>query len=160
MSLEAPAWAGNAWALREELATNPGRLALLEGGDVAYEVAEEIALAWGTGTTPVGRLLTASEHPPGPQQIVDQLIDGSIFSDLEILFGPELQLSPVFLFRQLARSGPRVFLWPGEIDSKTARFSRPGRRDHYEAGISDTVILRARRRRFPDETPYEIERVP
>jgi hypothetical protein len=40
-----------------------------------------------------------------------------------------------------------------------ARYSEPGRADHFSRKLEDAVILRARSTAYPDEVPYEIERV-
>lgn len=159
-SQTAGGWPDRALALRKELEATPGRLALLVDGLRAEEAARRLADAWGTTPVQVGHVLTTSEQPPTPEQVIRELSDGAVFIDLEILFWKDLRLDPVSLIRQLARSGPRVFLWPGHIVAKTASFSHPGRADHYEARLSDAIVLRAKAPRFPDEAPYEIERIP
>jgi hypothetical protein len=50
-------------------------------------------------------------------------------------------------------------VWPGEIVDRRARYSAPGHPDHYDQRLADVVVLRPRTTRFPDEVPYEIERV-
>jgi hypothetical protein len=152
-------WPESAYALLEELRAWPGRLALVvdEG---AQSVAERIALAWETQPLPVGRLLTTSAEQPSLDQIREQVADGEVFIDLEILFSPELQLDVLGLFRRLARSRPRIYAWPGRIEGAHASFSALSRRDRYEGALSDAIVLRARPARFPDEVPYEIERIP
>jgi hypothetical protein len=96
-------WPESAYALLEELRAWPGRLALVvdEG---AQSVAERIALAWETQPLPVGRLLTTSAGQPSLDQIREQVADGEVFIDLEILFSPELQHRRRLRFVQ--RAGP------------------------------------------------------
>ena len=156
----ASTWPAGALALKAELEARPGRLALLGNQSHTEEAAKRLAEAWGTTPMFVGLALTASETAPSAEFVAKKLSDGAVFVDLEILFWDDLQIDPLPLLRQLARSGPRAFLWPGEIDGTSASFSHPGRPDHYEAQLSDTIVLRARAPRFPDEPPYDIERIP
>jgi hypothetical protein len=81
--------------------------------------------------------------------------------DLDVLFWrPWLQLDPLLLLRSLARSASRVAAWPGEIEGGTALYSERGRQDYFSAVVRDIVILRSRPVYYPDEPPFEIERIP
>jgi len=50
-------------------------------------------------------------------------------------------------------------VWRGDITNNRARYSAPGRPDHYDERLADVVVLRPRITRFPDEVPYDIERI-
>jgi hypothetical protein len=153
-------WPTEAAKLRDELGGNPGRLALIVDDDLVLDNAEALARAWRVPKVQVGKTLTAAAEPGSSTEILRRLGLGSVFVDAEILFWRDLRLDPVGLFRQLARTAPRAFLWPGGISSNIASFSRPGRPDHYETRLSDAIVLRALVPRFPDEPPYQMERIP
>jgi len=152
--------AAGAERLRDELASNPGRLGLLVDGDAAQIAAERLAEAWGVRPIETGMVLTSDPEPPGPGEVIRRLSTGSIYVGLDILFSRDLRVNLMSLLRQMARTAPRVFLWPGQIAGTVATYSRPERPDHFEERLSDALGLRAQKPRFPDEAPYMIERIP
>jgi hypothetical protein len=83
----------------------------------------------------------------------------TLLVDCAILFDPEVAIDPLALFRTLAKRRPIIAVWPGTIEGGWARYSQPGRRDHYEGQLADVLVLRARPTAFPDEVPYTVERV-
>lgn len=85
--------------------------------------------------------------------------DRTILLDLDVLFWPALKVDPVALLRLYSKRYPIVAVWPGDISEGVARYSMPGRADHFFARLEDALILRARSTAYPDEVPYEIERV-
>ena len=85
----------------------------------------------------------------------------SLLYDLEALFWVAwLRIDPVRYLRHHARERGVVALWPGRVSGKVATFSDPGRRDHLRTELSDLSVLRPLPTRFPDEIPFEIERIP
>ena len=62
--------------------------------------------------------------------------------------------------RMHARKGGVVALWPGRITERVATFSAPGRRDYVRIALTELSVLRPVATRFPDEIPFEIERIP
>ena len=152
--------AAGAQHLREELASNPGRLGLLVDGNAAQTAADQLAEAWGVRPVETGKVLTTYPEPPAPGEVIRRISGGSIYLDLDILFSKDLRVNPISLLRQLARTAPRVFLWPGQLTGTVATYSRPERSDHFEERLSNALVLRARQPRFPDEASYTIERIP
>jgi hypothetical protein len=136
----------------------PGRLALLTDGQ--QDKMEMLAQSLGKSILLVGRVLTESQHAPNKSEILAQLNEAMLLDDTDILFWPELQLDPLRLIQDLSRRAPRIARWPGSIQATRATYSTPGRRDYYEAKLSNAVILRPRRTSFPDEIPFFIERIP
>ncbi|HXF74374.1 MAG TPA: BREX-3 system P-loop-containing protein BrxF [Actinomycetota bacterium] len=159
MERSAERWPGAAAALRDELAGRPGRLALVCGED-AERTAERIAEALGVSPTRVGGLLTAEEAPPAPSVVAELLSTATVLMDCEILFDRGVGVDPLQLLRALARRAPRIAVWPGRIASGRTTYSEPGRRDHYERELADTLVIRPRHTAFPDEVPYTVERIP
>ncbi len=149
-------------AVVDELRHARGRLAIVADSGGAGDVLERFAAVIGSPVARVGRLLAECGPPPTERCIRERLTNRHVISDIEVLFWrPCLDLDPLALFRRLARSGPPVIIhWPGRIDGRRARFSAPGRADHYDAPLSDALVLRPRPVSFPDEVPYDLERVP
>ena len=52
-----------------------------------------------------------------------------------------------------------IAVWPGAVSRGRAHFSSPGKFDFQDEAISNAVIVRSRPTRFPDEVPFEIERI-
>lgn len=143
----------------DELRGSRGRIALVVG-DAASDVARRIAEAWGTEVMCVGRVLTSGDRPPTREEVLRAFDTGEVFDEIEILFSPELALDPIDALRSMARMRPRLCVWPGTIAGRRAAFSLPGRGDRCDEQLADVVVLRARDTVFPDETPFEVERIP
>jgi hypothetical protein len=90
-----------------------------------------------------------------------RLSDHALLFDLETLcWSPWLRLDPLRLLRQLARRNGVIAVWPGDVTSRTASFSAPGRRDHVSVFAGGISVMRPIPTRFPDEAPFTIERIP
>lgn len=142
-----------------ELTGKPGRFALMLDGPHAQSVMARIGQHMGEEVERVGKILTQDFTAPAPSS-VSALIGGArLLVDCEILFAPQLKLNPLQLFRTLARRVPRIILWPGQRDNRRMTFSQPGREDYFEDQLADAVVLRAIETSFPDEVPYQLERI-
>lgn len=83
-----------------------------------------------------------------------------MLTDLDVLFWPDLQLDPIGLLRRLSADGPVIAVWPGRVSGGRVSYSEPGRPDHYDEPLRDALLLRPIHVTFPDEAPYELERIP
>jgi hypothetical protein len=119
-----------------------------------------LANAAGDQVMSVGEVLTEPSTPPSPADIRAMLGSARFLVDLDILAWPDLGVNPVQLVRLLARSQPRVALWPGTVRDRRVRYSEPGRPDYIDEAVSDVIVLRPRPVSFPDEVPYMVERIP
>ncbi len=144
-------------ALNRDLANRPGRLLLLVGEDREV-LAHAVAAAWGTQIDSAAeRYVALGTSVVDPRQLIN---DAGVVADLDVLFWePTYHLEIQTFLRGVARSRPVAFVWPGEIDGTTARYSEPGRRDFYEAELEDAIVLRARHGTFGDEPVYTMETV-
>ncbi|HVD03900.1 MAG TPA: hypothetical protein VNF75_07180 [Candidatus Dormibacteraeota bacterium] len=148
--------------LLAELDRTPGRVALAVD-DTSGIVAEAFAGLWQTIAYRAGTSLLAPQAPTSPEELVDRLVAaGPVIVDLDILFWkPWLALDPLGVIRAVSRRrSATLFAWPGTIDNARAAYSSPGRRDWFEATLTDAVVLRPAPTQFPDEPPYRIERYP
>jgi hypothetical protein len=144
--------------LWDELRVHPGRFALVVG-DCADATVAAIAAAIGQPVIDVSRHLTV-EHEDGWQSPDEILSRHAVLRHIEVLFSPEVPADPLRLLTMLARRGPVIASWPGTIEDGRALFSRPGRHDHFDQPLpSSALVLRAIPTTFPDEVPYEVERV-
>jgi hypothetical protein len=151
-------WPGAGRALMAELAGVPGRLCLICGND-GTALGERLAADIGLKLGSVGAIFANLEEPPETGRLPSLLAGYDVLIDWEVVFWPDLAVSPVGLLRLLARRQPLVAIWPGEITGGRAIYSRPGRPDHLEASLSDVIVLRPCPTRFPDEIPYSMERI-
>lgn len=152
------AWPSFARSLVSELSKRPGRTALVADGP--QDAMEILAQALGRSLLLVGRALTESERAPSRAAILARLHEALLLDDTDILFCPELALDPLRLIQDLSRRAPRIARWPGSIQGTRTTYSAPGRRDYYEAQLSNAIILYPRQTSFPDEIPFSIERIP
>lgn len=121
---------------------------------------DRIAEAASDQVMSVGAVLTEPSTPPSPADIHAMLRPARFLVDLDILAWPDLGVNAVQLVRLLARSQPRVALWPGTVSHGRVRYSEPGRLDYIDEAVSDVIVLRPRPVSFPDEVPYTVERIP
>lgn len=144
-----------------ELRRAPGRLALVVDDD-DNAVARAFAQLQRCTVHRAGLSLSA-DPPRTAAEVIDRLAgSGPVIVDLDLLFWkPWLTLDPLGVLRAVSRRRPAtLFQWPGSITDGHATYSTRGRRDWYEASLSDAVVLRPAGVRFPDEVPYRIERYP
>lgn len=152
-----PGWPQAARDLVRELGGHPGRLALICGPQDARQTAALISEAANIPLVRVGQQWTAEDGVRDPTAV---LSGTGCLLDLDILFWPELRIDPINALHALARRSVVLAVWPGTIERRWARYSVPGRRDYFEAELNDTIVLRPRPQRFPDQVPYEVERIP
>lgn len=144
----------NAWEFLEHA---HGRFGLICGPD-SEAVAVRLARSVGIPISSVGTLLTEGESGISAPEAV--LRGRRVLTDLDVLFWPAVPVDPLRLLRTLARNTPLLAVWPGDVVGERARYSEPGRPDHYDQTLpAEAVILRARPTTFPDELAYEVERI-
>lgn len=156
-------WPHDGEALLRELSDFPGRLALVVRGPATPEVLAAIAAVANSPVLQIGRHLAQSSLPYSVEGVMETLDTAVVLDALDVLFWkPGLDIDPLHALVRLARHRPIVAAWPGEVDTRArmVRYSRPGRSDFYEAELSDAIILSPRPRRFPDQVPYTLERIP
>lgn len=127
---------------------------------ISRQLLSGLAEKEGAEALSVGRLLTASEGPGEFDNLEELIGDASFLIDLDILFWPDVQSNPLQLLRALSRRAPRFAQWPGALVGKRLTYSERGRKDFFDAAIEDAVIMRPKVVRFPDEVPFEVERIP
>lgn len=151
----------HAWqALIAELRGAAGRICLIAGSTSAADsLLERLEADAGLSAARVGGLLGNLSQPPSSEELQSLLVPHQLLCDLDVLFWPALGVQVMPLLRSLARRGPRVSVWPGPIEGGHAIYSRTGRPDYHDVILSDTIVLRPALRRYPDEVPYEAERI-
>jgi hypothetical protein len=155
----ASAWPAAGEELLRELATSPGRLALVVDGSSGSTMASFGQLL-NLRPLSVGRKVTADDPPQNADAVVSLMSSAKLLVDLDVLFWqPWLRLDPIAVLRTIARRGPIVTQWPGAVSGRTLTYSMPGRRDYYRTTLEDAVVLRPRDRLYPDEVPYTVERI-
>ena len=64
-----------------------------------------------------------------------------IVDNIEAVFQPELRLSPLRWFRQIARDMPLVVVWPGAVVEGEFRYSMPNRPDYFYSREPSLVVV-------------------
>lgn len=124
-------------------------------------VLRELGRVFGSTPTSITEVMFSCAPCRRWDELAEQLKGCHLLFDLEVLCWnrePALDL-PRFL-RLHAREHGTVALWPGRIAERVATFSAPGRRDYVRVVLTDIAVLRPVLTRFPDEVPFEIERIP
>lgn len=153
-------WPDAGRVLLDELVDAPDRLALLIGDVLTTDgVAQAFSAEFGHTVVRLGAAAVHLDQPPTSLELVALAGQGTIVSDIELLFSPQLATNPVTFIRTLSRRRPTIAVWPGTVDVGRARYGLPGRPDHFDAVLRDAIVLYARPTRFPDEVPFDIERI-
>ena len=124
-------------------------------------VLHELGRVFGVAPVSVTAVLLSPDQCRRWDELTERLANCPLLFDLEVLCwdrGPALDL--MRFLRQHARDCGVVALWPGRIAERVATFSAPGRRDHVRVALTSVTVLRPVPTRFPDEVPFEIERIP
>ena len=165
-SMELPPEANIGWpasgnALREEL-DRPGRLMLVTGvRDEARALLQRLAALYGQPVTSVAGAALAEPREWSERSLTARLGQAWFLDDLECLcWKPAWSIDPIRFCRRMAVRHGVVAHWPGAIQGRRALFSAPGRPDFIDLPLADLVVLHAVPTRFPDETPFALERIP
>ena len=95
------------------------------------------------------------------QELMARLAGCALLFDLEALcWDPWLGVDVLRFLRLHARKCGVVALWPGRIKARVATLSVPGRHDYVRVDVRGASVLRPVPTCFPDEVPFEIERIP
>lgn len=153
-------WPEAGQQLLAELAASRDRYALI-GVDPSHadRLVNRLSTDLDLSVGHLGLTLADHDHPPTAAEVEAACVPATILTDLDLLLWPALGVPVLSFLRTLARRRPVIAVWPGEIADQRARYSAPGRPDHHDQRLSDVVVLHPRTTRFPDEVPYEIERI-
>ena len=124
-------------------------------------VLRELGLVFGVAPVSVTEAMLSGDPVCRWDDLAARVAGCPLLFDLEALcWHREPGLDLLRFLRLQARAHGVVALWPGRIKERFATFSAPGRRDHVRIALADMSVLRPVRTRFPDEVPFEIERIP
>ena len=156
-----PLWLGQVSREVEGLA-RPASVGLVAGGRAeGLAVLRELGRVFGAAPVSVTEAMLSGDPVCRWDDLAARLAGCPLLFDLEALCwrrGPGLDL--LRFLRLHAREHGVVALWPGRVKERVATFSAPGRRDYVRVALADMTVLRPVRTRFPDEVPFEIERIP
>jgi hypothetical protein len=154
-------WPEEGLALANAMLARPGRIVLSIGAQGSEDTLAALAEVLGAHIFRVGSELIHDPAASTTGSLETRLLGHPILADIDVLFWrPMYDVDILRLLADLARRGPIVAAWPGEINGSRATYSRVGRRDFFEGRVSNAMVLRPRSRRFPDQAPFEIEYVP
>ena len=156
-----PLWLDQAAREMEEL-SRPESVGLI-AGDRADGLAVLHELGGVFGATPVSITEVMVSCTPFRrwEELVERLAGCPLLFDLETLCWERGSGLDLLRFLRLhARRCGVVALWPGRITERVATFSTPGRRDYVRVALTGLSVLRSVSTRFPDEVPFNIERIP
>ncbi len=153
-------WPEAGQQLLGELKVGRGRLALIEAkASAADRLVDRLSVDLDLQVARVGVVLAARDHPPTAAEVEAACMSATILTDLDVFLWPALGIPLLPLLAGIARYHAVIAVWPGEITDSRARYSTPGRPDYHDSRLTDVVVLHPRTTRFPDEVPYEIERI-
>lgn len=153
-------WPDAGWELLKELGVAHGQLALVTGDLASTDhLIQQLTKDLDLLLVRLGGALCDCVMPPTQGDLEAAVGQATIVADLELLMWPDLGVRPLELLTRLSRRRPMIAVWPGEVVGDRARYSRPGRPDHHDLSLRDAVVLRPRPTSFPDEVPYNTERI-
>ena len=156
-----PLWFGEVEREIEWL-SRPESVGLVAGNRAAgLSVLEELGRLFGAEPVSITEVGTMSTPARSSQELMEGLAGCSLLFDLEALcWSPWLGVDVLRFLRLHARKGGVVALWPGRIRERVATFSVQGRNDYVRVDVGGVSVLRPVPTCFPDEVPFEIERIP
>ncbi len=154
-------WPTAGFALLDELDAARGRVALIAAASLAEAdgLVDRLQTDLGLGVVRLGRALADRPQPPSVVDVESACDHATVVADLDVLFWPDMNMAPMQLLAARARQRPTIAVWPGHILGVRATYSASGMPDHHDIPLRDTVVLRPRGTRFPDEVPFTIERI-
>ena len=135
---------------------------LVAGGRAeGLAVLHELGRVFGVAPVSVSEAMLSGDPVCRWDDLAERLAGCPLLFDLEVLcWHREPGLDLLRFLRLHAREHGVVALWPGRIKELVATFSAPGRSDHVRVVLAGVSVLRPVQTRFPDEVPFEIERIP
>lgn len=153
-------WPDAGQQLLHELSSARARYALIDAvPKAADQLIDCLVGAFDLPVVHLGAALADRESVPTAAEVDAACASATILADLDLLLWPALSVPILPFLGALARRRSIIAVWPGEITGHRARYSIPGRPDHHDRRLADVVVLRPRAARFPDEVPYQIERI-
>jgi hypothetical protein len=154
-------WPRAGFAILDELGAARGRVALIAAATPADAdvLVERLRTDLCLGVVRLGSALADRSQPPPVHDVESACGEATVITDLDTLLWPEMAVAALQLLSVRARRRPTIAVWPGYIYGGRAIYSTPGRPDHHDAPLRDSVVLRPRSARFPDEVPFTIERI-
>lgn len=151
------------WGNREanEL-SRPGSVGLVAGNRAdGLAVLDELGRVFGSAPVSLTEVVLSEAPIRRWEELTERLADCPLLFDLETLcWDRGLEIDLLRFLRLHARMLGVVALWPGRITERIATFSVPGRRDHQRVALAELSVLRPVTTRFPDEVPFQVERIP
>ena len=124
-------------------------------------VLHELGRVFGAAPVSITEVMLSSASCRRWDELAERLAGCPLLFDLEVLcWDREPALDLMRFLRLHARQHGTVALWPGRVTERVATFSTPGRRDYVRVALTDVTVLRPVPTRFPDEVPFEVERIP
>ncbi len=156
---EATAWPEAGRMLVDEL-VRTGNVGLITGPGGAVEgTLARLRNDLGLSCVSIGETLSRRQDAPAIGDIDSILGDAVILTDIDLLFAPPLHINVLALLGRRGRRCATIAVWPGVISGRRAVYSIAGRGDHQDVALANALVLRPIPTRFPDEVPFEIERI-
>jgi hypothetical protein len=153
-------WPEAGQQLLDELKVGRGRLALIAAETPSADrLLDRLCTDLDLQVARIGAVLATLDHPPTASDVEALCVSATLLTDLDVLLWPALGIPLLPLLTGIARRQAVIAVWPGVIAYGRACYSTPGRPDYHDSRLTDVVVLRPRTTRFPDEVPYEIERI-
>lgn len=108
----------------------------------------------GVSTADVGLIATDGSKIALESKIRDDLDGIVVLTDLGVIFDKGSKLDPVRFLRSLTRRGPRLAVWPGEMNQGRLVYGEPQSSHRFEWDPENVVILTPVSRDYPDEAPF------
>ena len=156
-----PLWLGQVEREIESL-SRPESVGLIAGDRAAgLVVLEELGGVLGVDPVSVTEVGVSRTSVRSWRELLERLAGCPLLFDLEALcWRPWLGVDLLRFLRLHARGCGVVALWPGRVTARVATFAAPGRTDYVRVDVTGISVLRPVLTRFPDEVPFELERVP
>ena len=156
-----PLWLGQVEREIKSL-SRPESVGLIAGDRAAgLAVLEELGGVLGVDPVSVTEVGVTRTPVRNWQELLERLDGCSLLFDLEALcWRPWLRVDVLRFLRLHARKCGVVALWPGRVTARVATFAVPGRTDYMRDEVTGISVLRPVLTCFPDEVPFEIERIP
>ena len=142
--------------------SRPEAVGLVAGGRAeGLSVLRELGRVLGVAPVSVTEAVLSGDPVCRWDDLAARAAGCPLLFDLEALcWHREPGLDLLRFLRLHAREHGVVALWPGRVNERGATFSAPGRRDYVRVALAGVSVLRPVQTRFPDEVPFEIERIP
>lgn len=146
-------WPGGLHRILDQISRTSQRFGIILPNEWTADAVQTVK-AESIASVSIGAVATGGTEFPEERVLIDQIGDSVVLTDAGILFDRHCPLNPIVFLRRVARTGPRIVVWPDHVEGENLAYGAPESLHRKIWDPENVLLLTPVRRRFPDEMPF------